>query len=280
VAEIRVLLKSREFATAGRLADSIASATPQVGADDPAGRAALAALGGRVRLAADLSAQGASDYVLYLPSGRVLRPPLAVGAAAMRAEIYAAFGASADTLRALSEQLRREIDRWLPPAERAEPTRTVLENVAALGFEQLGSGPYHASSALWISGVQRMAQRGDRVALSASLDSLITDDLANARSVFYGARAALRVGDTVRAAAALDNFIAGLPADGDHMLWDATEAAPITRILALRAQLARGRNPALARQLATAVLALWRRADPEVTDVVREMRQLAVNGGQ
>ena len=274
VAEVRVLLKSRDFAAAGRLADSIAAATPAADADHPGARAAMAALGGRFRLAADLSAQGAADYTLYLPSGRLLRPPLAVGAAAMRVEIYAAFGASSDTLRALSDQLRREIERWLPPADRAEPTRVVLENVAALGFEQLGPGAYHDSSTLWLAGVQRMALRGDRRALTASLDSLVTDDLANARSVFHGARMALRVGDSARATAALDNFIAGLPADGDHLLVDPTEVAPITRILALRAQLAQGRDAARARQMAAAVLALWRRPDPELADVLRDMRQI------
>ena len=274
VAEVRVLLKSRDFVTAGRLADSIATAAPATGDDDPGARAALAALGGRIRLAADLSAQGAADYVLYLPSGRVLRPPMAVGAAAMRAEVYAAFGVSADTIRLLSEQLRREIERWLPPAERADPTRSILENVGAMAFEQLGSSPYHASSALWLSGVQRMALRGDRAAVTASLDSLIRDDLANARSVFHGARIALRMGDSARAAAALDNFIAGLPADGDHLIGDAVEAAPITRILAQRAQLARRGDPVRARQLASAVIALWRRPDPELTSLVSEMRQI------
>ena len=277
VAEVRVLLKNRDFAAAGRLADSIATTPAASGADDPGMRAPMAALTGRIRLAAELSAQAASEYTLYLRSGRVLRPPVAVGAAVMRAETYAAFGLGADTLRALTAQVRREIDRWLPPADRAEAAQTVLEGISGLGYEQLGRSVYHDAPTLWLTGVQRIALGPDRAALVASLDSLVTDDLSNAESVYHGSRLALAIGDTGRAAAALDNFIDGLPADGDQLLADATEAAPITRILALRAQLARGRAPARARELATAALALWRRPDPELLNVVRDMRQIMEN---
>jgi hypothetical protein len=204
----------------------------------------------------------------------VLRPPMAVGAAASRAEVHAEFGVSADTLRALNQNLERQIDRWLPPAEREEAKRMLLEPISGVAFEQLGASAYHEAPRTWLTGVQRLWLRGERTALLASLDSLATDNLVNAKSAFHGARLALRIGDSTRAAAALDHFIAGLPSAGDNLFSDAPEAAPITRILALRAELARRTDPARARQLAAAVLALWRSPDPELAGVVARMREM------
>jgi hypothetical protein len=274
-AMVRVSLKAGHFAEAARVADSLAAIRASEGEGVAATLAAMAALGGRIRRAGDLAAEDASAFTIYLPNGRRLRPPIAVGAASWRAGVYAAFEGNADTLRLLIRRVQEEINRWVPPGDRRDAEAAILEPIAAVAFEQLGPSAYHERPLLWLTGIQRSMLRGDTAATLAGLDSLASEDNASAESAYHGALIALRMRDTVRANAVLERFASGLASGGDHLLDDAMKgAAPLTRILALRAELLSGTEPVQARQLASAVLAFWRRPDPELQHIVRRMQEI------
>ena len=273
---VRVSLKAARYDEAGRIADSLA-----IGAPDPAEstletRAPMAALTGRIRLAMTRAAEDADGYYVFMPNGQRLPPPLSVGAAALRLGVYAAFGGSADTLRNLFRDARREIDQATVPVDRQQFREAILGPAATLAFEVLGASEYHAQPSTRLAAIQRMASDGNRAAALAQLDSMATiaAPMIPAQTAYHAARVALRFGDTARASKALDLFLNALPRVDDYVLSDPVQVAPVGRAMALRAELSTRQNPELARQWARAVLDLWLNPDPELQPLIQRMRQI------
>lgn len=272
---VRVLMKVGRYEEAGRLADSIATARPSDNDDVESVRAPMAALVGRIRLAMSGAARGAAKHTVFLPTSREVSPPISLGAATLRMNVYSAFGGNPDTLRALFQSVQNELDRWSPPAEKQALRAAIFEGPATVAFDILGPSEFHERPTWLVTEVQQMAIRGPRAALIARLDSLAADTgPISAETAYHLARIALGVADTTHAKAFLDQYLRQFPGADDRVLNDAPNVAPIPRLMALRAELALTGERAEARRWANAVLSLWRRPDPELVPVVHRMRQI------
>jgi tRNA A-37 threonylcarbamoyl transferase component Bud32 len=275
---VRVLLKAGRFDDAGRLADSLAAPGLRDNADMTEARAPMAALVGRARLAMSHAAAGASTYNAFLASGQPVAVPLSAGAAALRLHVYAAFGGNPDTLRALFQALRLEIDRWAPAADRPALRAAILEVPAGLAFETLGLSEFHDNAGWLVAQLQRMAARGERAAVTARVDTILAETIPSldAEAAYHIGRIMVQLGDSTRARALGDHFLAHLPTDDDRIAVD--YAAAIPRLLAQQAELELRDDPSEARRLARAALALWRTPDPELLPVVQRMRRIRSGG--
>jgi hypothetical protein len=89
------------------------------------------------------------------------------------------------------------------------------------------------------------------------------------------ARLALFLGDTTGAIADLDPVLRALPTLGPRLFTQVPQVAALVRALALRAELAnRAGDRQTVTDCATAVVVLWRDADPVLQPVVSRMKQL------
>jgi hypothetical protein len=87
---------------------------------------------------------------------------------------------------------------------------------------------------------------------------------------------AAAVGDSAGAAALLDHGLGAIPSYGQYVLDNVPNPAALVRMMILRADLAsRARDARTARQWASAAVALWAGADPELQSEVSRMRALA-----
>jgi len=276
VREVRLLIKRGEFTAARQLSDSLMS-MPE--AEQNAGRVlgGVAALTGRV---AAVQRFGRNQLSGVEAGAAVPAPQLSASAAAL--EAFAALGVCARVENA-RVALMRAVDAYVAAAA-AAPARRVLTEWPGMWAAPCTDG----RSALWSEGsgpvlrAQRYYATGDGRAALRVLDSVdVSRRHLQAGEVsldfsFQEAWLRAAAGDTAGAIARLDRILESLPASRSTLLTRMPEAAALPRAMMLRAELAAARGDRrTAVRWASAVLALWTNADPDLRREVDAMRRLA-----
>jgi hypothetical protein len=285
VAEVRLLTKLEEFASAHRVADSLLTAHPRPAPGAAVALAGLAALTGKVHLTAQMLSAAAADTLLE-SGGRELRVrPVPLARAAFALHAYSAFGAPRDSVMALSTRIERLVDASVEPEGRDSIRALLLEKPRRWAFPLLGARPPErgAPNALQ-QAVMWMLANGDTNGVRAELDKLHAmradvrpGDVA-ITATFLEGRALLAIGDSAEALRLLSQSLDALATLGTGLLDNVDQAAMLVRAMVLRAKLAdRAGDEPTARYWGAVVAELWSQADdPELQETVREMRILVV----
>lgn len=283
VTHVRLLLKVGRFSEAARLADSILAWPRPDGSGDDDRLAGLAVLRGMGHRAAGLL-DGQAEASAYWHPARPVDVPVSLAETAQRLLAYAAVGGPVDSLEALRSRALAQGEDQVPRETRDAVLSAALSEPLTLAYTVLSplpDDPEAASPGNWLLGSYRALARGDTGAVRRALGE---EDLAAAALApgsvpvsiaFAEAGLALAVGDTAFATRRLDEILGSLRIQ-DRYLVTATQAGPLVRAMALRAELAdAGRDPGTARRWASTVLTLWSPGDDTTAPVRTRMETLA-----
>jgi eukaryotic-like serine/threonine-protein kinase len=285
-AQVRFLVKSEKMAEARALADSLLQANPDPSLDDARRLRGLAALTGRIHLAANLQRRAAPDFTFLTPDWEEVNVPLPLTDAALGLYAYSAFGTPMDSLVALERRVERLVPSYVESGMRSPARQAMLDVPAVLGFPERGVRPMHRAQA---GGNYRLVMqwklaRGDTVGVRRDFSELreVRRNLRPGDVAFDGtyheAWLLLAIGDTAAATQLLDYSLDALPTLGSYLLDQVPQVATLVRGMALRAELAnRSGDPNTAKRWAHSVLVLWSKADTELEPVVGSMRIIAGN---
>jgi hypothetical protein len=281
--ETRFLLKSEQMAAARQLADSVLRANPTPTMDDARQLRGLAALTGRVHLAAQLQRRAAPDYTFLTPEWEEVTVPLQLTDAALGLFAYSAFGTPLDSLAALEQRVERLIPSYVEAGKRLRARQAMLDLPAVFAFPERGVRPMHRPKA---GGNYRLTMqwalaRGDTAAVRAQFRNLreVQRDIRPGDVAFDGtfhqAWLLLAIGDTAEATRLLDLTLEALPTIGTDLIDQLPEVATFVRGMALRAELAaRAGDSAASRRWAENVVHLWSSADAELQPTVKVMERI------
>ena len=282
--EVRLLLKSEHMSEARRLADSLLRGNPNPVIENAQHLRGLAALVGRVNLAAQLQRRAAPDYTFLAPDWQEIKVPLSLTDAALGLFAYASFGAPLDSIAGLERRVERLIPGYVQASRRQIVRQTLLDVPAVLAFPERGASPVHRGSAggNYLLVMQWKLSRGDTagvrkdfVELAKLRQNLRQGDIAF-DATYHEARLLLAIADTARAIRLLDLSLEALPTLGTYLLDQLPQVATLVRGMALRAELAaRAGDQTTVRHWAQNVVTLWSAADPELQPTVQKMRSLA-----
>jgi tetratricopeptide (TPR) repeat protein len=281
--ETRFLLKSERMAEARALADSVLRTNPEPSLEGARQLRGLAALTGRVHLAAQLQRRAAPDFTFLTPEWDEVNVPLQLTDAALGLYAYSAFGAPRDSLVVLEQRVERLIPSYVEPTKRAATRQALLDYPSLLAFPERGIRPMHRStpSARYLLVMQHQLVRSDTAGLRQSFRKLqeVQRDLRPGDvafdGTFHAAWLLLAIGDTAQATHLLDLSLDALPTMRAEVLDQLPQAATLVRGMALRAELAAQRNDSVtARRWAGSVVQLWSNPDPELQPAVQRMRSL------
>jgi serine/threonine protein kinase len=260
--EVRLRLKARQFTVARMVAESALAVSPKT-AEEGVTQAGLAALTGRIYLAADLVGRFA-DWPFATPDGRFVETPKTVGAIANRLLVYAAFGTPEDSIHVLTSRLRVEVESRVDPTQRAAVMEALMFQPSLLGYPVL---PPPSDQQFPTARVEKALAGGDRVAARREFDALgnvrrfqLPGDITLDHAVLE-ARLFRFLGDTVAARARLEPFLDDPGTLGTDVLEFVTQAAAVGRAMQLYLGLI---GKAGIRGIDTALVALWRHADGEL----------------
>jgi serine/threonine protein kinase/tetratricopeptide (TPR) repeat protein len=282
--ETKFLVKSEQMAPARALADSLLRANPKPTLDDARQLRGLAALTGRVHLAARFQRRAAPDYTFLTPAWEEVNVPIQLTDAALGLFAYSAFGTPTDSLVALEMRVERMVPSYVEAGMRSRVRQSMLDMPAVLAFPERGVRPMHRAKA---GGNYRLVMqwklaRGDTAGLRNDLAELreVRKDLRPGDVAFDGtyheAWLLLAIGDTAEATHLLDLSLDALPTLGTDLLDQLPQVATLVRGMALRAELAaRARDHKTARHWADVVAVLWSNCDPELQPVVGRMRSIS-----
>jgi eukaryotic-like serine/threonine-protein kinase len=284
--ETRFLLKSEQMPRAHALADSVLRANPNPSLDEARQLRGLAALTGRVHLAAQLQRRAAPDFTFLTPEWEEVNVPLQLTDAALGLYAYSAFGAPTDSLTMLENRVERLIPSYVESGKRMATRQALLDYPTMLAFPERGIRPMHRSNAgRYLLVMQWQLGRKDTTALRESFKKLqeVQRDLRPGDIAFDGTYHAawlwLALGDTAQATRLLDLSLDALPTARTEILDDLPQAATLVRGMALRAELAaRAEDSTTAERWARNVVQLWSGADPELQPVVHRMQSLMQAG--
>jgi hypothetical protein len=284
--ETRFLLKSEQMARARTLADSVLQANPNPALEEARQLRGLAALTGRVHLAAQLQRRAAPEYTFLTPEWDEVNVPLQLTDAALGLYAYSAFGAPVDSLVALEDRVERLIPSYVERDKRTAARQALLDYPTMLAFPERGIRPMHRSKAgRYLLAMQWQLSRKDTAGLRESFTKLqeVQRDLRPGDIAFDGTYHAawlrLAMGDTAEATRLLDLSLDALPAARTEILDQLPQAATLVRGMALRAELAaRANDPKTAKRWAQSVVLLWSASDEELQPVVDRMQSLMQAG--
>ena len=285
LAQVRVLLRAREFAAAAALADSLLDARPVVQGLDAELFVSLAALTGRLERAGEYAADLAST------PARLLRAmdgtPIDLPPAALRDRsvslIRAAAGICDEGIRTLPARLEAQLDASYPADGRPRGAESALvERPAALAIGCLGAdgfAPIRAPMSPFVRMARALA--GGDSALPRGMLAAVDRARAEgappsfAEAIVPEAELRLVLGDTAGARRALALLVDGLPAAARVFFSSEVNAAALPRALALQAELAAATGDSTtAAAAADAALSLWAHADPALAPTVERLRAL------
>jgi hypothetical protein len=251
--------------------------------DDARQLRGLAALTGRVHVAAKLQRRAAPDFTFLTPDWQEVNVPLPLTDAALGLYAYSAFGTPMDSLVELERRVERLIPSYVAPGARTRTRQALLDMPAVLEFPERGLRPMHRAKA---GGNYRLEMqwelaRGDTAELRNHFKA-IRDARRGMRpgdvafdGTYHEARLLLAIGDTAGATELLDLSLDALPTLGTWLLDQLPQVATLVRGMALRAELAgRAGDWPTARRWAQNVVVLWSGADPELRPTVRSMQEL------
>jgi serine/threonine protein kinase/tetratricopeptide (TPR) repeat protein len=282
--EVRLLVKSEQMSAAKALADSVLRANPSPTLDEARMLRGLAALTGRLHLAAQLQRRAAPDFTFLTSAWEEIKVPVQLTDAALGLFAYASFGTPRDSLVALERRVERLIPSYVEPAMRQRIRWALLDQPAVLAFPELGQRTVHRAQA---DGNYRLAMqwalaRGDTAAVRHQFSEL-RDLRRNTRpgdvafdGTFHEAWLLLALGDTTEATHLIDLSLDALPTLGTYLLDQLPQVATLVRGMALRAELAaQAGDSATARRWARQVLLLWSDGGAEFQPVVKKMQEIA-----
>ncbi|HEU4557328.1 MAG TPA: hypothetical protein VFS20_05740, partial [Longimicrobium sp.] len=272
VAQVRLHLRTGDFASARATADSVLRQWPRPGPSDAFRLAPLAVLTGRAGQAAELMRAAAPQREYFTPrAGRVVEVPVSIAQAEGEVLVYAALGMIAEHQQA-EARMERLVAAWISDPARREEARTALLNHnrrILYGYGARG-GPPLAEPDPGVE-MQQMLARGDaagvRTRLAAMAEALGTRrpgdrDLSY---VFPESALQLAVGDTAAGIAELDRMLVALEALPINVLDKPAETGALLGMMRLRAQVAATRgDPRTAATWRNALGALWAGADPRL----------------
>ncbi len=257
------------------LGDSLLSAAGSSGAGDPELLAPVAALLGRVRLAAHLSGRAAELGGTPVPR--------ALARSGQALVTYAAFGGPADTLRNLEDQVKNGIRTGLTSDEQLVARKAWLGRAASLAYPDvtLSSLTPIAGDVNDLLDAQIAAQTRRWAQVRALFDELRVQRRALAPEeividAIYGeARLLILLGDDRGAAQWLDPTLIAVRRAAPQTLALLSGAASLVRAMVLRAEIASrlGDRPGAAKW-ARPVVVLWAGADGFLQPVVQHMASL------
>ena len=285
--ELRLLLKSEDWARAAALADSVLGANSQASADSAGALASAAALTGRVQLLASIlrARGGAPTFALTMPNGVPLAvpPALAQDAAGMFAS--AMTGACVDSLRGYRDRVDRQLGSYVPePAQRALARGVLLRRPLAIAVPCVG-----AASLVGVDAASDRMVRMEQALAGHDVAAfrVVYDSLVAARSLNRPGDAAMdylyieswilaTFGDTTEAIRHLDGPLEALPTLGTFVTEYPSHTAALVRAMGLRAELAAATGDrAAAKRWAAAVATLWANSDQALQPYVRRMCALS-----
>ena len=281
--EIRFLVKSEQMASARALADSVLRANPNPTLDGARQLRGLAALTGRIHLAARLQRRAAPDYTFLTPDWEEVNVPLQLTDAALGLFAYSAFGRPLDSLVALEQRVERLIPSYVEAGKRSPARQAMLDIPAVLAFPERGVRPMHRAKAggNYLLEMQWELARGDTAALRKHFAKIraVQRDIRPGDVTFDGtyheAWLLLAVGDTVEATRLLDLSLEALPTLSTSLIDQLPEVATLVRGMALRAELAgRAGDSTAAKRWAKSVVLLWSGADRELQPTVQSMGEI------
>jgi tRNA A-37 threonylcarbamoyl transferase component Bud32 len=280
--EVRVHVKSGEFARAVSLADSSLAAQPEPTTEQAHWLAGLAALTGHVHRTRVLLESDAEDstFVFWYNGERVTAPRL-VTRAALALQAYAAFPAPRDSTLALARRVRQLVTVWVPPVRRDLVRAAAMSIPITFGMWMVepssvlsitGSGPLHRA--------QRALALGDTATVRAAAASVraapAEERQGDIDHLYQEAMVFLAVRDTAAATLLLNDALNGLATGPRWLLEDPHRAASIASAMRMRALVAsRAGDTLTARKWARAALTLWRGADEELRPFLEPLRPLA-----
>ena len=282
--EVRFLVKTRAFAEAVRLADSLVDAWPEPPAERAAIVAGLAGLVGRIDLAAEFMRRSAAAHEVLSSEGVPVAAPTTLVAEALGFLTYAAAGVPLDSLRIIRERVETQVQSFIAPARHRLVTQALLDWPAALAFDELGASSVHRARAggLLLLEAQWLLATGDTAAVRSELARSAADwsDMppgeASIPGVFQDARLFLALGDTTAARQQLDRSLNALLLHDLNLVDRVDHSVTLVRAMALRATLAANAGDSRdAREWASALSVLWAGADSDQRPVVERMRAIA-----
>ncbi|MDP9205839.1 MAG: serine/threonine protein kinase [Gemmatimonadota bacterium] len=282
--EIWLRFKREEFAEARRLADSLIAAIPQPSESDARLLIPIAALTGKLDLAARLGRLEQPFLPLVAAS-----MPTQVREAAVDLFVSAASGLCGTRISLLEKRLDDQLMRYVP-AERAKGLRDDLFTRPLSMTAPCNGG----KSALRItnprdrlSQLQQALARGQLPLVRALLDSVARIERLGRPGdmsldhTFQEAWLRSAIGDTAGSARMLDNTLGALPALSADNLGELAAAAAVGRAMALRARLAGASGDSkTARHWAQALATLWATADATLQSSVGDVLSLARVSGK
>jgi tetratricopeptide (TPR) repeat protein len=281
--QTRFLVKSERMAEARSLADSLIGANPKPSLEDARQLRGLAALTGRVHLAANLQRRAAPEFTFLTPEWEEINVPLPLTDAALGLFAYSSFGVPKDSLVALEQRIERLIPSYVEAGKRSQAGQALLIRPAILAFPERGLRPMHRlkpSGDYRLEMQLKLAQK-NLTAVRHSLERL-REVRKNVRpgdvafdATYHEAWLLLQVGDTAGAMHLLDLSLEALPALGTYLLDQVPQVATLVRGMGLRAELAAKTNDsAAAKRWANNVLVLWSGGDTDLQPVVQRMQEL------
>lgn len=282
--EVRLLVRSGEFAGAARIADSVLARHSRVNNAEAEILLSLAMLTGKAQRATALLEQvsGGPGRQLQLGEGRVIEVPPSAHHARAEFVVESTMGLCTEAMRAAPARLTAMVDAMFPSGERprgvegAFMERPLLLALPCLGTESiraLREPTNQVARALHspggdaldraigvIEATQRARQQGGGPGFEAT-ESALTE-----------AHLYLLRGDSVAASATLARALDGLALMPNVFLHTDLLAGSLPRAMALRAELAAARGESdVARVWGAGAAALWANADEALKPVVRRM---------
>jgi tRNA A-37 threonylcarbamoyl transferase component Bud32/tetratricopeptide (TPR) repeat protein len=284
-AVVRLLLKMDSLPAARALIDSSLRRWPSPDPHQAGYLAAMAALTGRAHLGAALAARAAadSDHVPFVTrGGRQGVYPIPVTASALELRMYASLGGPRDSIRAAFVRTNRQIDTWIPPADRPDARQALFRNAFALAYDPVivSAAPTVRAGPDQLLAMREAMAKGDTAtvrALSRSFSQMAARFLPGTMGtdrLYHHATILVALGDTAAAVAQLDAALAALPRVRTILTEVPPQAGAVARAMVLRAQLAlRLGDRASAERWARSAQVLWGDADHELRAPLDELRR-------
>jgi hypothetical protein len=284
IGSVRILLESAHYADARALGDSMLALVTDPKAKEADDVKGVGALLGHTHLTVALLRRSASSYRVFMPNGREVVPPLPVAASARAMLGFVALGGPADSVVRLQQEVAQGVQSLVAPADRIVTRDAVTMLPALLAFPMrpavMLAVPAGAGGPL--PQMQAAVVRGDSAGARALVRTAVADDARGLPADlsldmrYQQAWLAAALGDSAGAAALLDHGLGAIPSYGQYLLDNVPNPAALVRMMILRADLAsRAGDARTARQWASAAVALWAGADPELQPAVSRMRALA-----
>ena len=279
--EVRLLIKSGDWARVVAMADSLFAASRSSAADTAL--AGPAALTGRIQALATIfrSRAGSAAFTLDLPNGTPLEVSPALEQDAAGTYAYALSGACVDSVRGYRARLDRQLASYIPDRNQQVIARGVLlRRMLSVAMPCVGAASLvgiNAATDRMVELEQALAA-GDRSAFRAIYGSMTAHrslDRPGDTSMDYTYMESwmlAALGDTAASTLHLDRSLEALPTLGSFILDYPAQSAGLVRAMGLRAELAAAAGDQTnAARWGSAVATLWSHADPELQPYVRKM---------